>query len=279
MIRALFLLVVLVVGMCSAEDITLADGTLLRDARVVRKDDDSAIISHSEGVQRVKFDRLLPDLQQKLDLTPQAVQMRREQARLEKIETQKAQEKLIARQREALAVSKLTPRYLSGADVLALFSSWETLSAATAEYLAAEWNRREALRCNLTVEAENYEKDAQSLAARMEEERQENRRTREKYDALNEELARTRTELKTAQDSLQTYKKKCEQLTRQQALPSTVVISEPTYVPIYRNNPIVLPPIRVRPAPPPPRPPAWHLPPNRPPAHGPMDPKLPPQRR
>ncbi len=265
----------LVIGcVCFADDITLTDGTVLREAQVVRKDSDSAVIRHSEGVQRVSFERLPNELQESLDLTPQAVQARRELAKNEQLARELAQEKLATQQREALETSRLSPRYLTGADVMALYSAWDTLSAAAAEYLAAEWNRREALRCNLTVESDRYAKDAQQLSARMENERADLLKQKRQVASLKEELNQARADLKKAQNSLHSYKEEYEKLSKQQQeSPSTVVISEPNYVPVYRPNPIVLPPVIVRPTPPPP--------PHglRPPLHGPMGPRPKPPAR
>lgn len=250
---AIIFMCVLCAAVSSAEDFVLVDGTVLQDARLVRKDADSAVIGHSTGVQRVSFDRLPSELQERFGLTPQAVnefREKQEQARRARVE---AEEKLAASQRAALEASALSPRYLSGADVMALYSTWDTLSAVCAEYLAADWNRREALRCNLTVEADRYTREADRVAARMNEERNAVNKEKERVAALEAELQLTKNELKKAKDAVNSQREEIQKLSQESSNQSsgTVVISHPTYVPVYRPAPIIVPPI-VRPQPPPP---------------------------
>lgn len=245
-------------ALCRAEDFTLADGTVLHEARVVRKDGESATIAHTSGVQRITFDRLSPELQKRLELTPEDVRARREAARREGERRAEAKERKAARQRAALEMSGLSPRYMTGADVLALHSSWATLSAAAAEYLAAEWNRREALRCGLTVEALHYKEDAAVLSTKIERERAEMVQAQERIEALETRLRDSHSELQQTRQTVQKLEKKNQELLNElkkaQQSPNTVVITEPHYVPLYRPQPIVVPPTVVRPNPPPPPP-------------------------
>lgn len=235
------------VALCAAEDFTLADGTLLQEARVVRHDGESAIIAHATGVQRVTYDRLPAELQERLDLTPEAVAARREQARQAARARAEARDQRAARQRAALETSGLSPRYMSGADVVALFQMRETISPTEAEYLAAGWNRREALRCGLTVEAQMYKEDAAALEPRVERERSATPRLQERVASLEKELKQAQEELKRAQAAV--HKLDAENASLQKELSqrsnTTVVVREPTYVPVYRPAPIVVPPVRV----------------------------------
>ena len=240
-------------GLCLAEDFVLVDGTVLQNAKVVRKDADSLVISHSAGVQRVGYDRLTPELQQRFDLTPHAVREYYDKVEQMRRDFAEAEEKKAAAQRAALQISGLSPRYLTGADVSALMSTWETLSAVCAEYLAADWNRREAARCNLTVEANRFDEEAKRLVARVENER----------EAIKKE-----NDLKRAREQISSLQQVINRLNESSSQSSgTVIISRPTYVPIYRPAPIVVPPV-VRPLPPP-RPPV-----NRPPQLHPFPPPI-----
>lgn len=256
-----FPLILLLITLCSAEDFTLTDGTVLQEAKVVRQDGESAVISHSTGVQRVPFQRLPVELQQRLDLTPEAVQARRDQAAKAAKDRERALEKKAAQQREALAESALSPRYLTGAEVISLFSDWTPLSSAAAEYLAADWNSREALRCRLTVEAQRYRDEAARLSRRIESERSDVRRMEERSSVLEQQLLKSQAELQQAQARCQKLEAENQKL-RTQPAQTTVVVSEPKLIPIYRPAPIILPPVR-QPRPPmvrPPAPPPHRLP-------------------
>lgn len=256
--------------LCRADDITLADGTTLRDACVLRHDAESATIRHSTGVQRVLYSRLPRDLQESLDLTPEAVQARRDRAKLDAEKRAAAREKKAADQRAALEASGKQPRYMSGADVMALFSAWDSLSAAAAEYLAAEWNRREALRCGLTVEAARYKEDAAALAANVAHERGAARR--EAYEKRIAELeARTQQmaelekriqmadrELLEAQAVVKRLEKENDELRSRSSGTTTVVVERPRYIPVYNPPPIIVPAPQPRPMPP--ATPAHHTP-------------------
>ena len=249
-------------AICPAEDFTLTDGTVLENARVVRQDGESAIISHATGVQRIPYTRLSPELQARLDLTPEAVEARRAKSEQEERERALAREKKAAQQREALAVSGLSPRYLTGADIIAIYSSWNTLSATAAEYLAAEWNRREALRCGLTIEAQRHKEDAAQLLHHMETERTEIAKKQEQSDSLDRQLQNARQDLAAARAEIKRLESLNSEL-RNRPSQGTVVISEPTVVPVYRPSPIILPPVHQ------PRPPM------RPPQKSPQQPQIP----
>lgn len=246
--------------LCRAEDFTLADGTVLHEARVVRKDGESATIAHTTGVQRISYDRLSPELQVRLELTPEAVKARREAARLEEKRRSEARERKAAQQRAALETSGLSPRYMTGADIISLHSSWTTLSAAAAEYLAAEWNRREALRCGLTVEAQRYKEDAAELARNIEKERAEMVQAQERIAGLEAQLRETQAELRQTRLTLKKLEKQNQELSSERKTNTTVTIYEPHYVPVYRPQPIILPPAVRPPAPMRPQPPRQPVP-------------------
>lgn len=262
----------LTIGMALAclsagEELTLADGTALHDARVLRQDGESVTIAHASGVLRVTHEQLTPEQQQRFGLTPEAVAERQQQAANAAQAKALAREKKLAQQRAALAESGLSPRYLTGADVIALYSAWTTLTAPAAEYLAAEWNRREALRCGLTVEAARYKSDAAELLTHARQEQEAVQKKQEQAAALESALKDTREQLRRARATIKELQEKTD---RQQQERTTVIVSQPTYVPVYRPAPVILPPVRRMP-PPRPQPPPRPMPPPAPkplrPAH------------
>lgn len=257
-----FSLLAALAGLCAAEDMTLADGTVLREARVRRQDDESVTIAHAEGVVRVSFDRLTADLQKRFNLTPEAVNERREKAIQAEKEKELALEKKKAEQRAALAESNLSPRYLTGVDVATLYVTCGGVSATMAEYLAAEWNRREALRCGLTVEAERYKEDAVKLLPDVKKEQDEARQVQDYYARLEAHCRESQSQMQTLQQqlkdaraSIKKLEEQVEQAEREAASQktTTTIVTSPTVVPVYRPAPIVLPPVAPRP-PLPPRP-------------------------
>ncbi len=256
----LFPVLLAVCCFCRAEDFVLADGTVLQDAKLLRTDADSAMISHSAGVQRVKYDRLTAELQQRFGLTPQAVQAYYEKKAQAKRDKALAEEKLAAAQRAALQTSTLSPRYVTGADIITIYSAWDTIPAACAEYLAAEWNRREAARCNLSVEAKRFADEADRLAARINEYRSASADEKRRIASLEEELRTAKGELQKTQETVKSQRKELKRLTEEASQNhGTLVISNPTYIPVYRPAPIIL----RRPIAPPPRRPNPLLPPHR----------------
>lgn len=257
------------VCLCSAEEITLVTGETLHEARVLRQDGESVTLAHTAGVARVMYDRLTPELQQRFGLTPEAVQARREKAQAAEKERAIAREKKMAEQRAALAHSNLSPRYVTGVEVSVLYGSWGEVSAPVAEYLAAEWNRREAMRCGLTIEADRYRDDALKLLPRVQQEQAEAKQKRENAAVLESRLEETQEQLRQTRVTI----RKLEAEAKSPPAQTTTVIAtaEPTYVPVpvYQPQPVALPPVRVAR---PPQPPVVRpIPPRRitvPPAPG-----------
>lgn len=269
-IRSFLICALALACLCPAEDLTLADGKTLHEARVLRQDGESVTLSHTEGVMRVTYDRLTPELQKRFGLTPEAVEERREKARRAEQERARAREKKMAEQRAALAASNLSPRYVTGVELASMYGVWGAISNAGAEYLAAEWNRREALRCGLTVEASRYKEDAAKWLPQVQQEQAEARKASEEQAALAARLKQTQEQLEQAR---RTVKKLETQLAEQSSQKSntTIITTQPTVVPVYRPAPVVLPPV-VRPLPPPGRP----APPVRP--YSPISPPVPIRR-
>lgn len=245
--------------LCQAEDLTLADGEILHEARVLRQDGESVTLSHTAGVLRVPYHRLTPELQQRFGLTPEAVEERRERALRAEQERLQAREKKMAEQRAALVASNLSPRYVTGVELASLYAAWGTLSTAGAEYLAAEWNRREALRCGLTVEAEHYREDAAKYLPQVQQEQTAARQQSEEHTALSEKLGQTQSQLEQARRHIR--KLEAELAEKPSSGNTTIITSTPTVLPVYQPAPVVLPPVV---SPPPPRPPVKPAPPVRP---------------
>ena len=251
-------------GFCMAEDMTLADGETLHDVRVLRQDGESVTISHTAGVLRVPYGRLTLELQQRFGLTPAEVEARREQALQAEKERARAREKKMAEQRAALAASNLSPRYVTGVEISVLYGAWGELSTAGAEYLAAEWNRREALRCGLTVEAARYKEDAAKWLPEVQQQQAQTKKEKEDQIALAERLKQTQAQLDQARSTVKKLEAKLEE--KPATSSTTIVTTQPTVVPVYQPTPVVLPPV-VRPLPPPvrPAPPVRPYQPSRPP--------------
>lgn len=233
-----------------AADFVLSDGTVLKEASVVRSSVDSVLVRHSNGVQKLFFDRLSPELQKQLGMTPELVAERRAAAEQASAERRRQRAEAQAARLAALQASGQHPRYLSGADIFTLFSEVATLSAPTAEYLAALWNHREATRLNLPADAERYAADMATRRPSAERELATLRaahRARQEAKELREQVAR----LQQQNADLQA------QLANNRPTSTTVVVDNPVYVPTPTYVPVPV----VRPGPP--RPPRRQGPPPR----------------
>ncbi len=200
---------------CQAEDFTLTDGTVLLDVRVQRKGDDSIQVLHAGGIRKVAYELLPPELQERFELTPAQVEARREQARLSAVARRQERR---AREDERLAqleASGRQPRYMNGADVLRLLSPLDTLSAQECEFLAAEWNRREAQRLGLTEQERSYAAEAASLQGQFEAAREAFMAEFHQLQQAKEDIAALKRELREEKDKVAGLRKECNDLREQ----------------------------------------------------------------
>lgn len=269
---------------CYAEDFTLANGTVLKDAVVLRQGDEELQIRHASGVEKFSYTELSPELQKRFNMTPELVEARRQAEAEAAAEKQRAREAAQAEQQRllregqearlaALEAAGKHARYLCGADVIRMCSGLMTLEARVAEFLAAEWNRREALRLNLEVDTQRFTEEADSLKAEFE-------KDRKRWESMRSELSDKRAKV---QEQAATIKRKNDEIAALRAQISklnkelgraesrssntTVVVDNPVYIPTYVGptcvghirrpgpRPHVAPPLRPKPArPAPPRP-------------------------
>lgn len=259
MLKKIFPWVVLALC-CHAEDFTLADGTVLKDAEVLRQDSEYLQIRHAGGIERFYYTELGPELQQKYELTPEQVEARRqaadsaaEEKRRARREAKEARDKALleeqARREAALEASGKYARYLRGADVIQLCSAYFTVDAAVAEFLAAEWNYREALRMNLPADAERFAAEVATLKQSFEKELERLTAVQDELDTLRATVQSQQAELKRRDDEIAALRAKVAKLNKElgraeaENTPrsTTVVIDRPVYVPTYVPTPVVLP--------------------------------------
>ncbi len=236
-----------------AADFVLSDGTVLKDASVVRSTVDSVLVRHSTGVQSLLFDRLSPELQQQLGMTPELVAERRAAAEQAAAERRNQRAEAQAARMAALQVSGQHARYLSGAELFTLCGEAVTLTAPAAEYMAALWNHREASRLKLPADTERYAADVARLRPAAERELSVLRaacQAQQEVKELREQIAH----LQQQNAALQA------QLTNNRPTSTTVVVDNPVYVPTPTYVPVPAPVVR----PAPPRPPHRHEPPRPP---------------
>lgn len=213
----------------SADDFVLNDGSVLQDATVVRTSLDSVLVRHSNGVQQLLFDRLSPQLQQQLGMTPELVAERRAAAQQAADNRRRERDAAQAARMAALQASGQHPRYLSGADVYSIYSQANAISPRTAEYLAALWNRREAARMGLPVDAERYAADAAALRGAAEEELAALRAAQQ----AQSEVEKLRTQVEHLQQQNEALRKQlADARAGSPATSTTVVVDNPVYVPV-----------------------------------------------
>lgn len=267
---------------CQAEDFTLADGTVLKEAEVLRKGEEELQIRHAGGIEKFSYTELSAELQKRFDLTPESVEARRKSAADAAAEKQREKEAAKAEKARALKEAQEArlaaleaagkhARYISGADVIQLCSSMVTLEARAAEFLAAEWNRREALRLNLGVDTQRFTAEADSLKEDFEQERKELSTLRSELSDKRAKVQEQSATIKRKNDEIAALRAEIAKLNKElgraenAATNTTVVVDNPVYVPTYvgptcighvhRPRPRTCPPPhKPRPARPAPRP-------------------------
>ncbi len=255
---AAFLTVPLLAACCLAEDFTLADGSVLHNARVQRKGADELQVIHDGGIRKVAYDELSPELQERFEMTPAEVEARllaaRTAAENRRRERQAREDERMAQ----LEAAGRQPRYMDGAAVLRLFSPLDTLSAQECEYLAAEWNRREAQRLGLTEQERTYAAEAASLRGGFKAAREAFLAEYRSLQAAKEELSALKRELRAEKEKAAGLAKQCSELReqnnrlwsdRQSSSDNTTIVVPPR--PIITPPPVIVTPRPPRPAPPP----------------------------
>ncbi len=251
------LLFPLLATLCPAEDFTLADGTVLHNARVQRKWVDELQVMHDGGIRKVGFDQLPPELQERFEMTPGQVQARRQAA---KAAAEQRREERQAREDERMAQLEAAgrhPRYMDGAAVLRLFSPLETLTAQECEFMAAEWNRREAQRLGLTEQERAYAAEAAALRGGFDAAREVFFAEYRSLQEMRDELAAARRELSVEKARVDTLTRQCNDLrdqnsrlwSNQRSGSETTIVGPPR--PIVTPTPVIVTPRPPRPEPPP----------------------------
>lgn len=190
-----------------AEDMSLADGTVLHEVVVTGRGVDYLQVRHSSGACRVYYQNMTSELQGRFQMTPEDVEARQSEVKQQADERRKEKREANARRRELLKEAGLQPRYLTGSEVLQLLSPLDVVGSREAEYLAVEWNRREALRMGLDGEAERFAGDARVLRGAFEADRRsflaqyrDTQKAREKVSALHAQLDAAEKQVKRLQD-------------------------------------------------------------------------------
>ena len=243
-----------------AEDISLKDGRVFKDATVSDKGLDFIRVHHSEGIAKVSFRDLSEDLQKKYNMTEQAVQ-NRVAAQQQKNQAQKAREEESARKlRESLSDAEKSPRYMKGADISRLMVSVSDISPVEAEYAALVWNSGEARRVGLKDQADSFIEQAALFEPRLKDVRSRREKDGQKserdQERLRKELADANRRLAQLQNQIVGLKGDLAQVRNEQNS-RTVFVDPPVIYNPPRTPIIITPPIY------PPRPPVFF--PPRPP--------------
>lgn len=283
-------LCLLVLG-ARAEDFTLADGTVLKDAEVLRQSSEEVQIRHAGGIEKFSYTELSPELQQRFEMTPAQVDARKNAAReaaenkriareQAKAERERALKEAQAAREAALQAAGKYPRYVNGAEVIRLCSAFLTLDARVAEFLAAEWNRREALRMELPADAERFASDAAALRKDFEQDRAALAASKAEVEKLRTQTQAQRAELQRKDAEIAALRAQVAELNKElgraeaqsdNSSSGTVVIDRPVYVPTYVPSPVIVPGCgrrghpshHTRPHRPTPARPGGHIPPPR----------------
>lgn len=235
------------VGVCSAEDFTLMDGRVLHDAVVLRQGTDEVQVRHTGGIQLVRYDLLPSELQQRFEMTPEQVEKRREEARLEAHARKQQKREAEEQHRARLEAAGQQARYLQGADVLKLISPREKMDSRLADYLACEWNRREAERLGLQSEMLQFAENGVGLKAACADvlkkeslARRELEKERTQSKELRQQLEEAKAEITRLQDANYTLRNENSTLLK-------VATTKQTETVVVKPQPIFIKPAPPRP--------------------------------
>lgn len=250
-------LIVCLGAMACAEDFQLADGRILKDVVVTREGEGYLQVRHAGGACRLYAKELSFDLQKRFNMTPDHL-ARREEARA------KASREAWIRRREeressraAMEAAGKQPRYLSAEDVMLLSIARGGVSRQEAEYMAFEWNRREAARLELEIEAAAFAQKARDAQGRFElaqrafeKEKRDAAEEQRQTEALKQKLDGARNEIRLLKQEVESWKRRADSAVATTTVVPAVV-SRPVYVPVRYPVPVrPLPPARP-PLPPP----------------------------
>ena len=224
-----------------AEDFTLADGTVLKEAEVLHRGANDIQIRHAGGIERFSYKELSEEMQQRFELTPEHVAERRKQA----TETAAEKRRRIQEDQEAraaaLELSGKYARYLTGADVMGLVAGMVTLEARAAEFLAAEWNYREALRLKLPLDAQRFEAEVNTRRSGYEKECRKQENLRVELESLRSKTQDQAARIKLLNDEVATLRAKVAQLNKELGRAEAEAVDSSTTVVIDRPVPVYVP--------------------------------------
>lgn len=243
----------LVLPFCAlAEDFTLADGTVLKEAEVLHRGDHDIQIRHAGGIERFSYKELGVEMQQRFELTPEHVAARRKQATEAAAEKRRAREQAAAEKQRrmqedqeartaALELSGKYARYLTGADVMGLVAGMVTLEARAAEFLAAEWNYREAVRLQLPQDALRFEAEMNTRRAGYEKECKKQENLRVELETLRAKAQDQAARIKLLNDEVAALRAKVAQLNKELGRAEAEAVDAKTTVVIDRPVPVYVP--------------------------------------
>ncbi len=189
----------------------LKDGTQLKDAVVSRTEIDHVIVRHASGARRVDYDELTYSNQERYGMLPDDVEKRVAERNKKQAAANEKRQQKEEQYRKLLKDSKDLPRYMKASDIRSMFLHYGSMSDVTAEYLAAEWNRRESVRLNLQDEVKRYTDYANMVREGFKEESDKLREEKAAQKRDAEQIRLLRQELKLAKQREEAWKVKEEE--------------------------------------------------------------------
>lgn len=255
-----FLILCALLPAALAENMTLRSGRMLKDASVVSSGDDFVSVQYTDGVAKVPYKELTDEQQKDYKMTPEEVEARLGQRRLEDAarkkkaeEARKAADEEARKIRESLSEAERHPRYLEGADIARMFLLMGELTKVEAEVMALQWNALEADRVGLPEEARVF----RARAGAYQDQVSAIRKKRESAEQYWQDLEKKYLALKDGtQKKIADLNKQVSQLQGEvrdvASQPRTERIIVPPIIRTWNYPP---PPVIIRPLPPrPPRP-------------------------
>lgn len=245
--RCIYLCVLCVfAGLGYAEDIRLAGGRVLKDAKVVSAGVDFVRISHEEGIAKVDAKDLPEALKREWQMEPDQIDRRRVDLKQKEEERREIASQRAKALRESLDAAQSIPRYIQPSELFNLLASLGGVDPVEAQYMALKWNEAEANRLGFPDQAQTFKSQLAVLEPKIQElvnERKEQVKIFEemgqKVDQLakmsNEQVQQLQNQIRSLQYDLNDAKSRPV---------NTVVIKQPYYSDYHYDRPIIRPVIR-----------------------------------
>lgn len=240
----------------NADDITLTNGRVLKNAEKLGIDVDTVRIQHDEGIAKVDAKLLPLSLQVKWQMTPEQVELRKQEAterKLEELEKERVQRELAAQRakelRDSLTEAERVPRYIQASELQELMAGLTNVLPVEVKYIALRWNYNEANRVGLPEQAQHFSQELALLKPQLVKLEQQRLAEAKKLEEMNQKMDRLAQQSQSQVNQMQRQINDLKNdVNSAKSYTNTVIYKTPTYYngysSSYDNRPVIVRPPR-----------------------------------